>query len=150
MNDLELVVPYTTENGNDYLIKFKKFINLDNIGIDIVDVSLIAANYHLSPNTITSFKGIAQIIKKYLLEHNVILYYYCDTSEVSRRDSSISPQLFRSKLFWCLINRYNSEDFYCKDIVIEDPEGNHYICLIAKEYSETQFNAISREIDRLK
>ena len=98
------------EDGNSFDLHFSE-ISIDTLPIKsnlpIIDISLKANNANLQTSAKDLFK-IADNVKEYLLERNVILYYYCDTKPITNNfRQNISPQHFRFQLFSDLFERKN-------------------------------------------
>ncbi|PZW36934.1 hypothetical protein LX95_02917 [Mesonia algae] len=132
---MEKEIPLITDEGYEYLIVFKEFCNTPrDYGIVIIDVSIILMDDITPINSLKTFFRFSKLILDYLNENNVVLYYYCDTSNItirSNRIRKITPQEFRSKLFSIIFEKINSQDFIEKPIKINDPEnGHHYTSLI--------------------
>lgn len=144
---IEKTVPITTAEGNEYLIEFSLFPEEQhNSSIPIVDVAIVATKEVKHINTIKSLFIFTKIIHDYLKEHDVILYYYCDKSEI-KKNRNISPQEYRHILFSTLFEKKKDRNILQKSIKIDDVEnGNHFITLISKW---EHINDINKIIDTL-
>lgn len=151
--NLEQVIPLTSREGHRYLIQFSKFqddIVPEAIEIDIVDVVIVLENDCGINNANTLFQ-ISGIIKEYLDENGVILYCFCDNSEIIRgkNNDNMSPQEYRSLLFSKLFDKRSDVNYLNKPIIINDPEnGDHYIHLISKTSNSKQIDLISKELNK--
>jgi len=148
---LEQIVAHTTSEGNEYLVQFSSFnpdflpksVNLPVINLELVQVKLKKQN---SP---TFLKFLAQYICDYVNTFDVILYYYCDTSEIyMRKTRAQSPQEYRHELFNRLYNTIQNESIIREVIIIEDINvGKHYISLITSEKFRTELDIVSKEFE---
>ena len=148
---MEKEIPLTTDEGYEYLVVFKEFCNTPrNYGIIIIDVSIILMGDVIPINSIKTFSRFSQIILDYLNENNVILYYYCDTSDIAIRNNrkrKVTPQEFRSKLFSKIFEKMNPTNFIEKPIKINDPEnGNHYTSLICHKQNSKVLFEIEKDL----
>lgn len=153
---LDSVVPFITKEGFEYLLKFTEF-NAENLPIEIdipiIDVTIEAIaemNSYNNPGTLFS---IANHINDYLAQNNVILYCYCSHEEILKnpKKTDWSNQKFRSLLFEMMFSRNSNSDIHINEkIIIEDPNGDHYIHLISKAGNEEYFNVISKTVLSLK
>ena len=132
---IEEVIPLKTDEGHEYLLSFSEMNNIPSeIETPIVDVSLTLTNEINVPNNASTLFKITDHTKEFLDQNNVILYYYCDTSEITKRDKDMMPQEFRSRLFEAFFKRKCDNSVLLKSIIIEDDEiGHHYISLISKK-----------------
>lgn len=117
----------------------------------IVDI-LLKAESSNTQNSVSDILQIADIIKKYIEENDVILYYYCDTKPAAiNKNKILSPQQFRFKLFSKLFERKSQELFVKDDIIIVDNnKDNHYICLITRSKNNEEIAQISQELQKLQ
>jgi len=150
------LIPYTTDEGINYLIKFTVFspeklpeeINLPVIDIVIETDSAV----HDINNDSKVLIQITKIISDYLKEEEAILYYYCSDREIkkSKRNKHLSHQEFRSKLFSAMFSLNKATDLINKLIVIDDPSrNNHYLHLIGDKKHESVINRIADEAKKL-
>lgn len=107
--ELDKKIPFLTEEGHQYLVSFVKFsANGIDYGIPIIDVSITLMNDEIEYNTIKTLNIFVDIINNYLDQHNVVLYYYCDTAAINmriNRKEKLLPQEYRSKLFSSMFNK---------------------------------------------
>lgn len=89
-------IPYITEDGHEYLIVFTEFQSTPrDYGVKIVDVSIVLMNDIYAINRIKTLFKFSQIIRNYLSENDVILYYYCDVTPIKirhNRKKEMTPQ----------------------------------------------------------
>ncbi|MDP3431816.1 MAG: hypothetical protein Q8T04_02470 [Bacteroidota bacterium] len=131
---LEHTLSHETKEGNKYLVEFSSFnqnaipvnINLPIINLSLVQVEVVKQN---SPSFL---KFLAQYVCDYVNSFDVILYYYCDTADITMRKTRKStPQKFRHELFSTLYNTIHNESIIREIIIIKDDSiGDHYISLI--------------------
>jgi hypothetical protein len=92
-------------------------------------------NNEIEYNSIKTLNIFVDIIHNYLNQHNVVLYYYCDTAVIKmriNREEKLLPQEYRSKLFSSMFNKKNIDDYLLAEIRISDPErGDHFTSLIS-------------------
>lgn len=142
------------EDGNSFDLHFSE-ISIDTLPIKsnlpIIDISLKANNANLQTSAKDLFK-IADNVKEYLLERNVILYYYCDTKPITNNfRQNISPQQFRFQLFSDLFERKNLDVFAKENIIIMDAGKEfHYICLISRKENNKEIELIANELQKLQ
>jgi len=134
---LERIETFISKEGNCYNIIFSVF-QQERIPIEIqktlIDVTISIEN-QICLNGVETLGKIADIIKNYLDENDVILYSYCDNKDINRsiKKQELYPQHYRSLLFTSLFNKYNTLNYINEVIVIADEDyGHHYIHLIAK------------------
>jgi hypothetical protein len=145
-----IVIPFTTKKGNEYLIKFDEFHHFHHFSKPIIDIALVLVNNKANANTIGDLLQISSIIKNYIQDNDVILYYYCDHHSIERRKTEYTPQQFRFQLFNAMFKRINHSNFIKKDIIIEDKiNGNHYISLISNIRNSEVLNDVFIEIEKL-
>lgn len=131
---LEKVVPFENKEGNQYLLSFELYEPHRDYGIPIIYITLSLVSENKKLNHQGTFSFIIKEIQNYLNNNKVILHYYCDVKELFRRDMSISPQEFRSKLFNALFLKMDDDSLDLKSVVIEDEEnGPHYLSVVSKK-----------------
>jgi hypothetical protein len=146
---LDTIIPYTTVEGFQYLIKFTEF-NKSHLPqtfiLPIVDITIEVMEI---PNQINNGKTLfhfSSTIQKFLNENNAVLYLYCSNDPIIKNKShqDISDAQFRSKLFCKMFEKQNSDsDFICENIIIKDPNnGDHHIHLISKLENEIEIKTI--------
>lgn len=151
---LEHTLSHETKEGNKYLVEFSAFdqnaiptsINLPIINLSLVQVEAVKQN---SP---VFLKYLAQYVCDYVNTFDVILYYYCDTSEIYRRKSrNASPQQYRHELFNTLYDTIHNELIIREIIIINDDTiGDHYISLITIQKNRKELEALSAEFEDFK
>lgn len=143
-------IPYSTNEGIDYLIRFTLFSKdrlPEEITIPVVDIVIETdADVNDIKNSAYSLMQITQIISDYAIENNAIYYCYCSDKPIKKADGKkhLSNQEYRSLLFCKMFEKNNNSDFINKSVVINDlQKGNHHIHLIAKLENEYMVNLIS-------
>lgn len=149
--ELEKDIPFSTEEGYEYLASFIKFTaNGINYGIPIIDISIVLVNGEIEYNSFKTFSKFANIINDYLEQHNVILYYYCDTAPIKMRmtrKENLSPQEFRSKLFSLIFEQRNLSNYILREIRINDSErGYDFTCLISHQNNTDKIQLIENDL----
>ncbi|SCY98740.1 hypothetical protein [Flavobacterium caeni] len=147
-------IPYSTNEGIDYLIRFTVFPEEklpEGIHIPVVDI-VIETNAEVNDikNTAFSLIKITQIISNYALEHDAIYYCYCSSNPIKRSEkkADLTHQEYRSILFCKLFEKNNNPDFVNRTVIINDPEqGNHYIHLISRLKNNDMINLISETLN---
>ncbi|MBS9767472.1 MAG: hypothetical protein KGV44_08020 [Flavobacteriaceae bacterium] len=151
---LDITIPYISSVQSKFLINFKEVNYEDISSIPIVDVSIVLVE---SKNEILPLKdliSIGRLIRDYLINNQVVLYYYCDTSsdniEISERNKELEPQEFRHKLFNSLYKLFDNKDIVKDEIIIEDPTNNtHFISLITKTSDKTNLTNVSIAVQQM-
>lgn len=151
--ELEKEIPFVTEEGYQYLVSFTKFSsNGVNYQIPIVDVSITLMSNDIENNSIKTLNKFTDIIDDYLKQHNVVLYYYCDTAPIKmrvNRKTQLLPQEYRSRLFSSMFNQRNFEDYILKEIRITDPEkGDHFTSLISNLNNIDKIQLIENDLQK--
>lgn len=147
------VIPYTSSVGSKFLINFKDFIQQD-FSLPVVDVSLFLVESTEAGLGLRDLIALTRIIKDFLNENQVVLYYYCDTSAsdifISPRNQKMQPQEFRHSLFNALFDLMKVTDFVKDEIIIEDPANNtHYISLITKVADKSSLTEVSIAVQQM-
>ncbi|KAF2330556.1 hypothetical protein [Flavobacterium ginsenosidimutans] len=151
--ELDKEIPFTTEEGYQYLVSFVKFsANGIDYGIPIIDVSITLMNSEIEYNSIKTLNIFVGIINNYLDQHNVVLYYYCDTSAIkmrTNRKEKLLPQEYRSKLFSSMFNKKKFDDYILTEIRINDPErGDHFTSLISSANNTDKIRLIEDDLKK--
>lgn len=149
--ELEQEITFTTDEGYEYLIRFTEFPqNNFEYSICIVDVSIILMSDGVEKNSSKTLLFFSNSINEYLQKNDVILYYYCDTSEIqmrNNRNTKMLPQEFRSKLFSAMFDQRNFENYILKEIKVSDPtNGDHYLSLISHIKNTSRIEQIEQDI----
>ena len=148
-------IPYTTNEGIDYLIKFTLFPAdrlPEKITIPVVDI-VIETDTDINDikNSAYSLMQITQIISDYAIENNAIYYCYCSDKPIKRaeRKKHLTHQEYRSLLFCKMFEKNNNSDFINKTVIVNDVQkGNHHIHLITKLENEYMVNIISETLSQ--
>lgn len=151
--ELEKEIPFITEEGYQYLVKFIEFTANDmDYGIPIIDVSITLMSANIEANSIKTLNIFVEIIIDYLTQHNVILYYYCDTSAIKMRNNrqyKLLPQEYRSKLFSSMFNKRNFKNYVLAEIKINDIErGDHFTSLISTTKNIDKIRLIEEDLEK--
>ena len=138
---IEQVIPYTTKEGNEYLIKFSEFKPESlpiRIGIKVIDITLYQVK-KVKQNSPGLISYLANYFFEYLQKFDVIIYYYCDHVNVEmRKTRSVSPQRYRNDFFNAIYQKIPSDALLRKQIIIDDEEnGDHYISIITSKKNDT-------------
>lgn len=151
----DTVIPYTSIAGSQYLIQLKNFESDDDFGIDVIDVSITLV---LEKEKVVSLRDliiITRMIKDYLIDNKVVLYYYCDHSRddifISKRNIEKTPQEYRSNLFESLFDFMETDGFIKDQIIIGDQNSPdaHFISLISKEEDKSYLTDISIAVQKM-
>lgn len=151
---LEHTLPYETPEGNKYLIEFSSFAADSlpiNIKVPVVNLNLVQVGF-VKQNSSTFFKYVAQYVCDYINFFDVILYYYCDQSEVYiRKARNLKPQQYRSKLFNHLYNSIENYTLIKHDVFISDPiNGDHYFTMITSVKNSDALDELIPTIENLR
>ncbi len=112
----------------------------------MVDV-LISVENNVGINNGYTLSLLAEIMRKFISENNVILYCYCDHAEIVRSDKrqNTSPQEYRSLLFSAMFAKQGNDDYVNQLIVIND-KVDHYIHLISNKNNNKDIELLKREV----
>lgn len=134
----------------EYLLLISEYPYEIDFGIPIMDVQLILLNQSGEVLPFQTLLIIGKELKAYLQENDVILFYYCDISEIQRseKNQKLSPQNFRFHLFDMLYNRLNNSDFVKDDVIIKD-SGEHYMTVISTPENKKILTEIAFEIEKI-
>lgn len=152
---VDIVIPYTSTVGSQFLINFKEFESQEDFSISVIDVSLILVEAKEQAIGMKDLIAISRIIRDFLNENKVVLYYYCDHSSddifISERHVDMPPQKFRSNLFSSIFNFIDVSYFVKDQIIIGDEDSNdaHYISLITKEEDKSGITEISIKVQEM-
>lgn len=151
---LEQIVPHTTIEGNEYLIKFE-IVSPDVlpsiIGIPIINLTLVQV-MRVRQNNPKFLNFLAQYISDYLNQFDVILYYYCDHADIEMRKSrSMSAQQYRHLLFNIIYETIPNNSLISLPIIIDDAiNGNHYISIISAQKNSAELEKLYGSIESIK
>lgn len=112
---MDITIPVSSCDGRQFLIKLSSF-SIDGIPgsiteilkCEIIDIVLerVTDVDQNKQNSFGTLSIIFTVIWNFLEEHDVVLYFYCDDRhEILRKETFISPQEYRSKLFTSMFNR---------------------------------------------
>ncbi|MDV6169577.1 hypothetical protein R1T16_14165 [Flavobacterium sp. DG1-102-2] len=151
---LNRVVPYTTNDGINYLIKFSVFkaeVLPEQITLPVVEIIIETNSTHDNIyNDISTIKRLLHIVLEYIHENDVVFYFYCSNKPIKKSEKNIhlSHQEFRSNLFSAMFQLDKTNRFTNKLVIINDQDGNHYIHLITKIEFEETANLIMEELKK--
>lgn len=149
------VVPFTSTAGSQYLIQLTTFESGVDFDIPVIDVSIALVQQNEKVVSLGDLISICRIIKDYLIENKVVLYYYCDRSShdifISKKNNSKSPQKFRSNLFESLFDFLDTTGYIKDQIIIgdEDSPDAHFISLISRTEDKSHLTDISIEVQKM-
>lgn len=131
--------------GNKYKLSFVLFQPMTEINVSIFEVSLERILLIEKENPAKIFQFVTKQIEHFLQENEVILFYFCDNSDIYYRNDKkrrfTSPQHFRSELFNKLFERRKAEGLLLSSSMVKSRVSTHYISFIYKEiyasYAET-------------
>lgn len=150
---LEQIIPFESKGGNQYLISFKVFESGIDFGIPIIDVSLVLVESITVNISISELFSISELVFEYLNNNDVVLYYYCDITEIKRsyKNKNMLPQEFRNILFTKLFEKKRADNMLKNDIVIHNEKNNdiHYISLISSNINKKKMTEISNEVSKM-
>lgn len=146
---LDKTIPYITEEGYQYLIRFTEFNSKylpEEFTVPIVDVTIVVNGNLEKINTTKTLLKFSSIINEYLNQNDIILYFYCSDEPIlkSSKRSAVSNAKYRSDLFYKLYEKQNfNYAFICENIVINDvANGNHYIHFLSKINNDKEIKLI--------
>lgn len=148
---LEHTLSHETKEGNKYLVEFSTFKKAAipvNVSLPIINLSLVQVEM-VKQNSPSFLKYLAQYVCDYINTFDVILYYYCDNSEISmRKTRNITPQKYRHELFSTLYDTIHNESIIREIIIIKDDSiGDHYISLITSEKHQSELETLTAEFE---
>jgi hypothetical protein len=151
---LEHTLSHETKEGNKYLVEFSAFDKTAipvNVNLPIINLSLVQVEA-VKQNSPSFLKYLAQYVCDFINTFDVILYYYCDTTDITMRKSRNStPQKYRHELFSTLYDTIHSESIIREIIVIKDDSvGDHYISLITTEKNRKELETLTTEFEDFK
>ena len=147
---LDNIIPYTTSEGHEYLIRFTEF-NKNYLPkeflLPIVDITIVANSDMTTINNGKTLAEFSSLIKNYLTQEDIVLYFYCSNDPIikSSKRKNVSNSQYRSDLFCKMFEKQNliENDFICENVLIEDPmNGDHHIHLISRVKNEIQVKLI--------
>jgi GTPase SAR1 family protein len=87
--EINQVIPLATLQSHKYLIKFSSFDIAaipEGVTIPIVNLVIELLDPIEEYNSSSTLFKIASIIEDYIINHNVILYCYCDNVEIKKSE----------------------------------------------------------------
>lgn len=146
-------IPFETPEANLYSLVFSVFELTTDIGVPVIEVVLHLKKQRNKSNSVVVFNYIHRQIQQYLSENEVILYYYCDSSDIyyrnDRKRRFTSPQHFRSELFYTLFQKTKTDDLHIENIKIPNElHGNHFLSIIYKDKHQSKIALILKEIEQ--
>lgn len=150
----EQSIAYTTKEGNEYIIRFSEFVREyipENISVPVVSLDLVLVKYE-KQNGRAFMNYLAQYVCDYIINNNVIIYYYCDKSDINMRTSrNKSPQEFRHELFNKLYETIQNDSTIRETLIIPDKMyGDHYISLITTMQNKADLECLSSHFEQFK
>jgi hypothetical protein len=147
------VISYTSSVGSEFLINFKDF-SVQDFSLPVVDVSLVLVGSVDEKLGFRDLVEIARIIENFLNKNQVILYYYCDSSDsdvfIRERKNKLQPQEFRHRLFDTLFGFMKNNNFVKDEIIINDPANTkHYISLITKMVDKSTLTEVNIAVQKM-
>jgi hypothetical protein len=146
---LDKIIPYTTVEGFQYLIKFTEFNTKhlpETFTLPIVDITIEVMENPTQINNGKTLFHFSSTIQRFLDKNNSVLYFYCSNDPISKNKNRqhISDAQFRSNLFCKMFEKQNLyNNFICENIIIKDPHnGDHHIHLISRLENETEIKTI--------
>jgi hypothetical protein len=120
----------------------------------VIDIT-ITRNCELSSYISYSvLRQFSDIIHKYLNDNDVVLFYLCDSSEIKRRRSNISPQAYRNALFSALADRKRDKSIFKQDIALIDRsmgyDVDYYATVIANSQQKEAVITLSSAITAME
>ena len=139
-------------DGNKYALIFSEYHPNSDIDIPVIEISLSLDKYIERINSLKVFSYIISKIEEYIAEREVILYYYCNSGGLYYRNNNkrrfLSPQHFRSTLFYTLFTKVNPKNLLISNRVIPNIHiGNHYISFIYKQKHQPYVDTLTKELE---
>lgn len=156
---MDISISISSDLENEYRIilsPFEKSIIPDEVrelignGIEIADITLERVKGN-SPTKTNILLKISSIIAEIFEDNeNLILYFYCDDMhDIARRNKEVSPQMFRSKLFSKMFDKYiasNKTTNFINTPIEIIADRKIYIHLISRDIHLPYVNAIKNVI----
>jgi len=145
------IISLETKEGHEYLIKLD-IINPDILPvvmeIPVVNITIERVSDKQETNNARTLFQIANAIRNYADQNDVILYCYCDSAPILKRDQNLLNQEFRSKLFMKMFEKQNSDEYLNEQIIVDDPDnGKHYIHLFSKVHNKEIIEVIASKLN---
>ncbi len=155
---MKVTYPIRAVNGDEYLVRIESFnreMLPDDVkallgSIEILDISLerVSGNTPTSPNVLFDISNfIAGVLND---NPEIILFFYCDDiHDVDRRNKSITPQKYRSRLFSRMFDHYTHS--HVINYIVNTPlefktDKDVYIHFISKQEHLKYVDAIKNTI----
>lgn len=150
MNPLHLVLPF--KEGNRYVLEFSLSEDAnDFVEIPVVEVAISLKKRVANTNSTKVFNFIIEKIRDYMAAREVILYYYCDSSDIYYRNSAkrrfTSPQHFRSVFFSALFKKAHTNLLIEEQKIDDEIHGNHYLAFIYDERHKEYVKRLVKELE---
>jgi len=150
--NLELEVPFETDEGYQYIVSFREFPpNQSNYKIPLIDISITLVSDNIETNSLKTLNKFIKIVLEYLEKNDVIIYYYCDTAPINirqNRKENFSNQEFRFNLFLLMFNKMKDNTFYLQPVIISDDErGNHYTSLLSRTANIEKVQLVKSDLE---
>jgi hypothetical protein len=145
-----LIIPLETKEGHEYLIKFNPLdpnVIPQGVAIPVIDIAIERVNHIQDTNNAKTLFQIAGIISNYMVDNDVILYCYCDSASINKRNPDLLNQEFRSLLFIKMFEKQNNRNYLNEQIIIDDPDnGAHYIHLFSRVRNKGAIDLIAKSL----
>ena len=150
--DLEVNIPFTTDEGNRYVLEFSLSEDAnDFVEIPLVEVAISLKKLVANTNSTKVFNFIIEKIRDYMAAREVILYYYCDSSDIYYRNTAkrrfTSPQHFRSVFFSALFKKAHTNLLIEEQKIDDEIHGNHYLAFIYDERHKEYVKQLVKELE---
>ena len=101
-------------------------------------------------NNLKTLFIFSDYVERFLQDHNVILYYYCDDAEISKRNKEVTPQEFRHNLFNSLFDRKVNDNVVRETVILTDEDGlTHYITIFSNKKNEAELDRVLKHLSGL-
>ena len=150
--DLEVNIPFTTDEGNRYVLEFSLSEDAnDFVEIPVVEVAISLKKRVANTNSTKVFNFIIEKIRDYMAAREVILYYYWDSSDIYYRNTAkrrfTSPQHFRSVFFSALFKKAHTNLLIEEQKIDDEIHGNHYLAFIYDERHKEYVKQLVKELE---
>ena len=150
--DLEVNIPFVTDEGNKYVLEFSLSEDANGfVEIPVVEVAISLKKRVANTNSTKVFNFIIEQIRAYLSCREVILHYYCDSSDIYYRNTAkrrfTSPQHFRSVFFSALFKKAHTNLLIEEQKIGDEIHGNHYLAFIYQEKHKKYVQLLVKELE---
>ena len=150
--DLEVNIPFTTDEGNRYVLEFSLSEDAnDFVEIPVVEVAISLKKRVANTNSTKVFNFIIEKIRDYMAAREVILYDYGDSSDIYYRNTAkrrfTSPQHFRSVFFSALFKKAHTNLLIEEQKIDDEIHGNHYLAFIYDERHKEYVKQLVKELE---